>query len=95
MKLLNFSLFLWVVFFLLDPDPLVRYWQRYSLYIIRYTLIDLLNVLCRVWLATYEKQANAVDTRDEERVRDFIIAKVTPGLPHFCYGVMIFPWRNK
>jgi hypothetical protein len=39
--------------------------------------------LCRVWLATYEKQANAVDTRDEERVRDFIIAKVTLGLPEY------------
>jgi hypothetical protein len=39
--------------------------------------------MCRVWLATYEKQANAVDTRDEERVRDFIIAKVTLGLPEY------------
>jgi hypothetical protein len=52
---------------------------------------DLLNVLCRVWLATYEKQANAVDTRDEERVRDFIIAKVTLRLPEYRNGIMIFP----
>jgi hypothetical protein len=50
--------------------------------------------LCRVWLATYEKQANAVDTRDEERVRDFIIAKVTLGLPEYRNGVVIFPMEK-
>jgi hypothetical protein len=32
--------------------------------------------LYRVWLATYDKQAHPIDSRDEERVRDFIIAKV-------------------
>jgi hypothetical protein len=30
-----------------------------------------------VWLATYDKQANPLDNREEERIRDFIISKVT------------------
>jgi hypothetical protein len=54
----------------------------------------MLNVFCRVWLATYEKQANAVDTRDEERVRDFIIAKVTLRLPEYRDRVMIVPMEK-
>ena len=36
----------------------------------------MLAVVFRVWLATYDKQANPIDSRDEERVRDFITAKV-------------------